>query len=77
MAQYRISRVAIKGMIPAVPSRRFDVLPGEKSGDGAVIGANSLVSHAIPLKRLAIGYPARVVGKSPNFPKELSREARA
>ena len=55
-------------------SWRVFVLPGAKIGDGAVIGANSLVSHAIPPKCLAIGYPARVVSKFPDFPKDLSRE---
>ena len=55
-------------------SWRVFVLPGAKIGDGAVIGANSLVSHAIPPKCLAIGYPARVVSKFPDFPKDLSNE---
>lgn len=51
---------------------RVFVLPGVKIGDGAVIGANSLVSTAIPPKCLAIGYPARVVSRFPDFPKDLS-----
>ncbi len=58
-------------------SWRVFVLPGVKIGDGAVIGANSLVSHAIPPKCLAIGYPARVVSKFPDFPKDLSGEEKA
>lgn len=58
-------------------SWRVFVLPGAKIGDGAVIGANSLVSHAIPPKCLAIGYPARVVSKFPDFPKDLSREEKS
>lgn len=58
-------------------SWRVFVLPGAKIGDGAVIGANSLVSHAIPPKCLAIGYPARVVSKFPDFPKDLSGEEKA
>ena len=53
-------------------SWRVFVLPGAKIGDGAVIGANSLVSHAIPPKCLAIGFPARVVSKFPDFPRDLS-----
>lgn len=57
-------------------SWRVFVLPGTKIGDGAVIGANSLVSNYIPPKSLAIGYPARVVSKFPDFPKDLSREER-
>ena len=52
-------------------SWRVFVLPGVRIGDGAVIGANSLVSTAIPPKCLAIGYPARVVSKFPDFPKDL------
>lgn len=58
-------------------SWRVFVLPGSKIGDGAVIGANSLVSRTIPPKCLAIGYPARVVSKFPDFPKDLSREEKA
>jgi acetyltransferase-like isoleucine patch superfamily enzyme/cold shock CspA family protein len=53
-------------------SWRVFVLPGVKIGDGAVIGANSLVSQTIPPKCLAIGYPARVVSRFPDFPKDLS-----
>ena len=53
-------------------SWRVFVLPGAKIGDGAVIGANSLVSHAIPPKCLAVGFPARVVSKFPDFPRDLS-----
>ena len=56
---------------------RVFVLPGVKIGDGAVVGANSLVSNAIPPKCLAIGYPARVVSRFPDFPKDLSAEERA
>ncbi len=53
------------------------VLPGAKIGDGAVVGANSLVNHTIPPRCLAIGYPARVVSKFPEFPKDLSGEEKA
>ncbi len=55
-------------------SWRVFVLPGVKIGDGAVIGANSLVSGVIPPRCLAIGYPARVVSRFPDFPKDLSSE---
>jgi len=58
-------------------SWRVFVLPGVKIGDGAEIGANSLVSHAIPPRCLAIGYPARVVSKFPDFPKDLTGEEKA
>jgi len=50
------------------------LLPGTKIGDGAVIGANSMVSRTIPPRCLAIGYPARVVSKFPDFPKEVSED---
>lgn len=53
---------------------RVFVLPGTKIGDGAVIGANSLVNRKIPSRCLAIGFPAKVVSAFPDFPKDLSRE---
>lgn len=53
---------------------RVFVLPGTKIGDGAVIGANSLVHRTIPPKCLAVGFPARVVSKAPDFPKEVTEE---
>jgi acetyltransferase-like isoleucine patch superfamily enzyme len=51
---------------------RVFVLPGADIGDGAVIGANSLVRGRIPPRSLAVGYPARVVSKEPEFPRSLS-----
>ena len=48
------------------------VLPKSKIGDGAVIGAQSVVHGVIPPRCLAIGFPARVVSKAPDFPKEVS-----
>jgi len=48
------------------------VLPGTEIGDGAVIGANSLVRGRIPPRCLAIGFPARVVSKAPEFPRVLT-----
>lgn len=48
------------------------VLPKTKIGDGAVIGAHSVVHGTIPPRCLAVGFPARVVSKAPDFPKELS-----
>jgi acetyltransferase-like isoleucine patch superfamily enzyme len=53
-------------------SWRVFVLPGTKIGDGAVVGANSLVHGTIPPRCLAVGFPARVVSKAPEFPKEIS-----
>lgn len=48
------------------------VLPKSKIGDGAVIGANSVVHGTIPPRCLALGFPARVVSRAPDFPKEVS-----
>ena len=53
-------------------SWRVFLLPGTKIGDGAVIGANSLVRSTIPPKCLAVGFPARVVSKYPDFPRPVS-----
>lgn len=53
---------------------RSFLMPGVKIGDGAVIGPNSLVNRTIPPKSLAAGYPARVISKYPDFPKEVSKE---
>jgi acetyltransferase-like isoleucine patch superfamily enzyme len=53
---------------------RVFVLPGTRIGDGAVVGANSLVRGKIPPRCLAVGFPARVVAKEPEFPRTLSVE---
>ena len=53
-------------------SWRVFVLAGSKIGDGAVIGANSLVKHSIPPRCLAVGFPARVVAKAPYFPRTIA-----
>ncbi len=50
---------------------RVFVLPGTKILDGAVIGANSLVRGEIPARCLAVGFPARVVAKAPEFPRTV------
>jgi hypothetical protein len=39
-----------------------------------MVGANSVVSGTIPPNSLAVGFPARIVGKAPVFPKKLSDE---
>src|SRR5579872_1308505 len=53
---------------------RTFVLPGTKIGDGTMVGANSVVSGTLPSCSMAVGYPARVVGKAPVFPKQVSDE---
>ncbi|RJP92383.1 MAG: hypothetical protein C4518_06945 [Desulfobacteraceae bacterium] len=50
------------------------LLPGTKIGDGAVIGAQSVVNRSVPEKCLAIGFPARIVSKFPDFPREVTWE---
>lgn len=39
------------------------ILPGVRIGDGAVVGAGSLVNRDIPPNALAVGVPARIVTK--------------
>lgn len=39
------------------------VMPGVTIGDGAIIGANSVVTHSIPAGCVAAGIPARVIRK--------------
>ncbi|MBC8003253.1 MAG: acyltransferase [Opitutaceae bacterium] len=56
---------------------RVFVLPGSKIGDGAVIGANSLVRGEIPSRCLAMGFPARVVSRPPDFPREVTNVEKA
>lgn len=50
------------------------VLPRTKIGDGAVVGAHSVVHGTIPPRCLAVGFPARVVSRAPEFPREVSEE---
>jgi acetyltransferase-like isoleucine patch superfamily enzyme len=56
---------------------RVFVLPGTKIGDGAVVGACSVAHGTIPPRCLALGFPARVVSKYPDFPRELTDRDRA
>ncbi len=53
-------------------SWRVFVLPGTKIGDGALIGADSMVSGTVPPRSMSVGFPARIVGKAPVFPKSVS-----
>jgi acetyltransferase-like isoleucine patch superfamily enzyme len=55
-------------------SWRVFVLPGTKIGDGTMVGANSLVAGTLPPRSMAVGFPARIVGKPPVFPKQVSDE---
>lgn len=53
---------------------RVFLLAGTKIGDGSVIGANSLVHRTVPPKCLAVGFPARVVSKFPDYPQKVTQE---
>ncbi len=59
-----------------LPWRVF-VMPGTTIGDGTVIGANSLVSGTIPPRSLAVGSPAKVIRREPDFPRPLTERDRA
>ena len=48
---------------------KVTICPGVHIGDGAIIGANSVVTHDIPDYCVAVGSPAKVV-KSYNFQKK-------
>jgi len=39
------------------------VLPGIHIGDGAVIGANAVITHSVPAKEIWAGNPARKIGQ--------------
>lgn len=53
---------------------RVFLLPGTKIGDGSIVGANSVVSGTIPPYSMAAGFPAKIVGRPPVFPKPLSAQ---
>ena len=55
-------------------SWRVFLLPGTIIGDGSVIAPNSLVNRTIPPKSLAAGFPARIISKPPDFPKDVSED---
>jgi acetyltransferase-like isoleucine patch superfamily enzyme len=42
---------------------RVTILPGVRVGAGALVGAAALVTHDIPAGTVAVGSPARVVGR--------------
>jgi acetyltransferase-like isoleucine patch superfamily enzyme len=56
---------------------RVFILPGTRISDGAVVGANSLVRGQIPGRCLAVGFPARVVSRAPEFPRPVPPEEKA
>ena len=42
------------------------ILPGVEIGDGAIIGAGSVVTKSIPKNSIAVGNPAKVIRKTDN-----------
>jgi acetyltransferase-like isoleucine patch superfamily enzyme len=52
------------------------VLPGVTIGEGATVGASSLITSDIPPKSLALGVPAKIVRTGDQYPKSLSLEER-
>ena len=42
---------------------RATILPGVTIGDGAVIGAGSVVTTSVPARAVAVGNPARVISQ--------------
>jgi acetyltransferase-like isoleucine patch superfamily enzyme len=42
---------------------RVIVLPGVEIGDGCIIGASSVVTRSLPAGSIAVGNPARIVGR--------------
>lgn len=56
---------------------RVFILPGTRIADGAVVGANSLVRGKVPARCLAVGFPAQVVSREPEFPRTVSEQEKA
>lgn len=53
------------------------IMPGVTIGDGATIGAKSLVVKDIPAGALAVGSPAKVIRTSAEYPPRLDHAQRA
>ncbi len=47
--------------------RNVCIMPGVTIGDGVVIGANAVVTNNIPDYCVAVGVPAKVIGKAESF----------
>ena len=59
--EYRVAPVVINDRVWI--GEGVMILPGVTIGEGAIIGAHSVVSHDIPSNSIAIGAPAKVVKK--------------
>jgi acetyltransferase-like isoleucine patch superfamily enzyme len=51
------------------------ILPGVEIGDGATIGAGSVVNRSIPPGVLAAGVPAKVLRDADKWPQEITADA--
>ena len=49
------------------------ILPGVTIGDGAIVGAHSVVSKDVPAECMAVGTPARIVKKYNHSSKQWER----
>jgi acetyltransferase-like isoleucine patch superfamily enzyme len=50
---------------------RVMVLPGVTVGDGSVVGAGSVVTRSLPPGAIAVGSPARIVGRRGDGPVSM------
>src|SRR5437867_35810 len=50
------------------------VMPGVEIGEGATIGAGSVVLHSVPARSMAVGAPARVIRGPPEYPKAMTKK---
>ena len=54
------------------------ILKGVVIGDGALIGANSVVVRDVPANSVVFGSPAKVIGKVPSeYPESENKQADA
>ena len=69
---YRLGEIHLeKGSLVGMESF---VMPGVTIGEGAIVGAFSLVTHDIPAWTIAVGRPAKVVKQIPRRDKEETQE---
>jgi acetyltransferase-like isoleucine patch superfamily enzyme len=55
---------------------RAIILPGVTIGDGATIGAGSVVTKDVPSDCVAAGVPARVIRRRPDYPRDIDEAER-
>jgi len=64
---YKIEKVHLKK--GCLIGQRTMVMPGVTIGEGAIVGAYSLVTKDIPAWTIALGRPAKVIKQIPERPK--------